>query len=90
MKKKRSPGVAGTNNRARFTSLRIILADKSFRDKLRSAILYGSAFGAVLAMLGGILYMETSLFKGAVISVAGMLWFGAIYLQNAEAWPFGG
>lgn len=80
---------AATGNGSRFTSLRIILADKSFRDKLRSAILYGSAFGAVLAMLGGILYMETSLFKGAVISIAGMLWFGVIYLQNAEAWPFG-
>ena len=90
MNQKKKPGEAGTNNRARFTSLRIILADKRFRDKFYLAIMRGSVAGGVLAAIIGVLYMETSILEGLIIAGAGIAWLGVFYLINPDDVMFGG
>ena len=90
MREKKTRRVAATNYGARFTSLRIILASQSFRNKVHNAILHGSVAGAVLAIFGGICYIDTNILVGAVMAVAGMIWLGVFYLVNAEDKIFGG
>ena len=90
MTTKKTRRVAATNNGARFTSLRIILADQKLQNKLHNAILHGSVAGAVLAIFGGICYIDTNMVVGSVIAVAGIVWLGIFYLINAEDRIFGG
>ena len=82
MKAKKTRRVAATNNGARFTSLRIILASQSFRNKVHNAILHGSVAGAVLAIFGGICYIDTNILVGAVVAALGMGWLFLFYLIN--------
>lgn len=85
--KKQLRGLGGHNG---ATHIRIIIADQRFRNKLHNAILHGSVLGAVLAIFGGICYIDTNMIAGGVISVAGMLWLGLFYVINAEDGIFGG
>ena len=90
MRNKKTRRVAATNNGARFTSLRIIIASQSFRNKLHNAILHGTVVGALLAIFAGICYIDTNILAGSVIAGAGTLWLGLFYLVNAEDKIFGG
>lgn len=85
--KKELRGLGGHNG---ATHLRIIIADQRFRNKLHNAILHGSVLGAVLAVFGGICYIDTNMLVGGVVAVAGMLWLCLFYLINAEDRIFGG
>lgn len=90
MSKKKTRRTTGTRNGARFTSLRIILADKRFRDKFYLAVMRGSVAGGVLAAIVGVLYMETSILEGLIIAGAGLAWLGVFYLINPDDVVFGG
>lgn len=90
MKEKKTSRTTGTRNGSRFTHLRIILASPKFRNKMHNAILHGSVLGAVLAVFGGVCYMDTSIPAGAVASVLGLAWLWVFYLVNAEDRIFGG
>lgn len=90
MTKKKAPRVAGTNNGAIGTSIRIILADQSFRNKVHNALLRGSFAGAVFAMIIGVLHMETSILEGLMISGVGIIWGLVFYLMNPTDRIFGG
>lgn len=84
MKAKKTRRVAATNYGARFTSLRIILASQSFRNKVHNAILHGSVAGAVLAIITGILFMETSILDGLIIAGTGIAWLGVFYILHSD------
>lgn len=84
MSKKKARRVAATNNGARFTSLRIILASQTFRNKLHVALMHGTVAGAVLAIIAGILFMETSILEGLIIAGAGIAWLGVFYILNSD------
>ena len=90
MTTKRTSRPAATGNGSLNTKLRIILADQKLKNKLHNSILHGSVLGAVLAVFGGICYMDTSIAVGAVMAVAGMSWLWVFYLVNAEDRIFGG
>lgn len=84
MKNKKTRRVAATNYGARFTSLRIILASQSFRNKLHVALMHGTVAGAVLAIITGILFMETSILEGLIIAGTGIAWLGVFYILNSD------
>ena len=90
MKNKKTSRPAATGNGSINTKLRIILADQKLKNKLHNAILHGSVLGAVVAVFGGVLYMDTSIAAGAVVSVLGIAWLWLFYLVNAEDKIFGG
>ena len=90
MTKKRMSRPAATGNGSRTTKFRIILADQSFRNKVHVALLRGSFAGAVLAMIVGILHMETSILEGLMISGVGIIWSFLFYLMNSDDKIFGG
>lgn len=90
MTKKRMSRAAGTDNGSRTTKFRIILADQSFRNKVHVALMRGSFAGAVFAMIIGILYMETSILEGLMISGVGIIWGFVFYLMNPTDRIFGG
>ena len=90
MTKKKAPRVAGTNNGAMNTKLRIILADQSFRNKVHVALMRGSFAGAVFAMIIGILHMETSILEGLMISGVGIIWGFVFYMMNPNDKIFNG
>ena len=82
MREKKTSRPAATGNGSRFTHLRIILASQRFRNKMHSAILHGSVLGAVLAIFGGICYIDTNMLAGAVIAALGMGWLFLFYIIN--------
>ena len=90
MKQKKTRRPAVTGNGARFTSLRIILADVRLQNKIYLAIMRGSVLGAVLAVIYGIMHTETSILEGAIIAGVGFLWLGIFYLINPDDKLFGG
>ena len=84
MRTKKTSRPAATGNGSINTKLRIIIADPKFRNKVYLAAMRGSVFGAVLAIFGGICYIDTNMLVGAVVAVAGMIWLGIFYILNAE------
>lgn len=84
MKEKKTSRPAATGNGSRFVHLRIILASPKFRNKMHNAILHGSVLGAVLAVFGGICYIDTNMIAGAIVAVLGLAWLWIFYLVNAE------
>lgn len=90
MKEKKTSRPAATGNGSRFTHLRIILASPQFRNKCHNAFLHGTVLGAVLAIFGGICYIDTNMVAGAVIATLGIGWLFLFYLLNAEDGLFGG
>ena len=83
MREKKTSRPAATGNGSINTKLRIILADRNLKDKVRTAVYHGTVLGAVLAVFGGVLYMDTSIAAGAVASVLGIAWLWIFYLINA-------
>ena len=83
MNKKKASRVAATNNGSKEL-LTNILTNQKLKNKLHNAVLHGSVLGAVLAVFGGICYIETSMIAGSVISVLGLAWLWIFYLVNAE------
>ena len=69
------------NHTCRDTS---IIADQRLKNKLHNAILHGSVLGAILAVFGGICYIETNMMAGSVVSVLGLAWLWIFYLVNAD------
>ena len=90
MKAKKASRAAGTDYGSRFTSLRIILADVRLQNKIYLAIMRGSVLGAVLAIIVGILHMDTAILEGAIIASVGCAWLGVFYLINSDDTMFGG
>lgn len=90
MTKKKASRPAATGNGSRTTKFRIILADQSFRNKVHVALMRGSFAGAVLAMIVGVLHMETSILEGLMISGVGIIWGFVFYLMNPTDRIFGG
>ena len=90
MTKKKASRPAATGNGSRTTKFRIILADQSFRNKVHVALMRGSFAGAVLAMIVGVLHMETSILEGLLISGVGIIWGFVFYLMNPTDRIFGG
>lgn len=88
MKTKKTRRGTGIHNGA--THFRIILADPKFRNKFHVYFLRGSILGAVLAILVGVLHMDTSILEGIVIAGTGMVWLGVFYLANPDDEMFGG
>lgn len=90
MTKKKASRPAATGNGSRTTKFRIILADQSFRNKVHVALMRGSFAGAVMAMIIGVLHMETSILEGLLISGVGIIWGFVFYLMNPTDRIFGG
>ena len=90
MTKKKASRPAATGNGSRTTKFRIILADQSFRNKVHNALLRGSFAGSVLAMIVGVLHMETSILEGLMISGVGIIWGFVFYLMNPNDKIFDG
>jgi len=90
MREKKTSRPAATGNGSMTTQVRIILASPKFRNKMHNAILHGSVLGAVLAIFGGICYIDTNMLAGAVVSMLGTGWLFLFYLINAEDAIFGG
>lgn len=84
MREKKTSRTTGTRNGSMNTKLRIILASPKFRNKMHNAILHGSVLGAVLAVFGGICYIDTNIVAGSVVAVLGLAWLWVFYLVNAE------
>lgn len=90
MKNKKMLRRAATQNGARFTSLRIILADKKFRDKFYLAAMRGAFAGGIMAMLIGILLMGTSILEGIIVTSVGIIWSALFYFLNPDDIVFRG
>ena len=90
MTKKKASRPAATGNGSRTTKFRIILADQTFRNKVHVALMRGSFAGAVMAMIVGVLHMETSILEGLLISGVGIIWGFVFYLMNPTDRIFGG
>lgn len=90
MTTKKASRPAATGNGSRTTKFRIILADQSFRNKVHVALMRGSFAGAVMAMIIGVLHMETSILEGLMISGVGIIWGFVFYLMNPTDRIFGG
>lgn len=84
MKNKKTSRPAATGNGSRFTHLRIIIASQTFRNKLHVALMHGTVAGAVLAIITGILFMETSILEGLIISGVGIAWLGVFYILHSD------
>ena len=90
MTTKRTSRPAATGNGSLNTKLRIIIADQRFRNKVYLAAMRGSVLGSVLAIIVGILHMDTAILEGAIIASVGCLWLGVFYLINSDDRMFGG
>lgn len=69
---------------------RNIITDRKLKNKLHAALLRGSVLGAVLAIIVGVLHMDTSILEGLVIAGTGCAWLGIFYFVNSDDEMFGG
>ena len=80
-KKASRPAATGNGSKELLTN---ILTNQKLKNKLHNAVLHGSVLGAVLAVFGGICYIDTNMVAGAIVAVLGLAWLWIFYLVNAE------